>query len=285
MKRTVQRKVILITGCSSGFGFLMAARLAAQGHQVIATMRDISKKDALLVEAEKRGGTSNLAVLALDVTDPKTVRSALSRIREQYGFVDVVINNAGVGMMGFFEDALEEDFRFLFEVNFFGVLNVLREILPVMRQHGKGQIINISSVSAFFGSAGNSTYCSSKWALERFSESLYLELAPLGIKVNLVEPGSYHTRIFEENSHFVKNFDNKDSFYYKVSQQLKASVEQYMKTLDKDPEEVAELVEQIVEGQRTSFRNVIGFRSNVRYWLLKLMSFESFARRAYKPTY
>ena len=147
MPEPSQPEIVLITGCSSGFGLHIATYLASRHYQVIATMRDINKKAPLLNELNKTGGT--LDILAMDVTNRSTVKSTIKEIASRYGQIDVLINNAGIAVGGFFEDLSEEQIREAMEVNFFGVQTVTREVIPIMRSRKSGRIINISSVSGF----------------------------------------------------------------------------------------------------------------------------------------
>ena len=238
-------KVILITGCSSGFGLLTAARLAAAGYRVFATMRDLNKKDELLKEVTKRG--AKLEILPLDVTKRDTVELTVAEIISMVPRIDVLINNAGYGIGGCFEDLSEEDIRQQMDTNFFGAQQVCRAVIPIMRHQGGGRIINISSVAGLYASPGFSAYNTSKWALEAFSESLYFELKFFGIDVCLIEPGTYNTKIFHENARYAKNFDNPRSPYYLISSHLNERVQKYLKTCKRDPEDVARLVKKLIE--------------------------------------
>jgi NAD(P)-dependent dehydrogenase (short-subunit alcohol dehydrogenase family) len=270
-------EIILITGCSSGFGLLSAARLAARGHKVYATMRDLRKKEFLEMESRKRGGFDNLTILELDVTQTESVRTAILTIVEKEGFIDVLVNNAGFGMGGFFEDLSDADWRAQFDVNFFGVLNVTREVLPVMRPRRKGLIINISSMAAFSGTPAFSAYCSSKFALEGFSECLYMELHNHGIDVVLVEPGSYRTRIFEDNARYGARFFDANSPYFALSCRLKHFVDTHVRQNRRDPEIVAATIEKIVNNRTPHFRNIIGLSSRLRCWLVRRVPFKFYA--------
>ena len=213
------QKVILITGCSSGFGLLTAVRLAAQGHFVWATMRDLGKKQLLENELTKR--SAQAFIRELDVTKPSSIKNVIEEIQKIHFHIDVVVNNAGYGIAGFFEDLSEEEIRSQMETNFFGVQNTCREVIPLMRQRRQGKIINISSIAGRVASPCLGAYNASKWALEGFSESLYYEMALFGISVTLVEPGYYPTSIFTKNAHYAKNLDNAQSPYFSISQKLK----------------------------------------------------------------
>jgi NAD(P)-dependent dehydrogenase (short-subunit alcohol dehydrogenase family) len=256
---------------------LTAARLAAKGHHVFATMRDPRKQEMLLTEAHRRSGEKNLKVLELDVTKPQTIKAAVNEIVAEEGVIDVLINNAGYGVGGYFEDLSDKDIRDQFEVNFFGVLNVTRETLTVMRPRRKGLIINLSSMAVSAGTPTFTAYCSSKWALEGFSECLYMELQPFGVDVVLVEPGSYRTKIFEENARYARNFNNSASPYFRNSQKVKSIVKNMLEKNRRDPEEVAAVIEKIVEKPFPSFRNIVGWRSRLRFWLVRHIPFKLYA--------
>jgi NAD(P)-dependent dehydrogenase (short-subunit alcohol dehydrogenase family) len=248
------QKVILITGCSSGFGLLTAARLAAQGHFVWATMRDLSRKGFLEEELAKR--KTQAVIRELDVTKPSTIKKVIEEIQNTHFHIDVLINNAGYGIAGFFEDLNEEEIRAQMEVNFFGVQNVCREVIPLMRRRSQGKIINISSIAGRVASPCLGAYNTSKWALEAFSESLHYELGLFGISVCLVEPGSYPTNIFTQNAHYAKEFDNAQSPYFSFSQRLKDLARKSIRKLKKDPEDVARLIEKIVRRPHPRLRYV-----------------------------
>jgi len=263
------QKVILITGCSSGFGLLTAVRLAAQGHFVWATMRDLSKKQFLENELAKRNAQA--VIRELDVTKPSTIKNVIEEIQKTHASIDVLINNAGYGIGGFFEDLTQEEIRAQMEVNFFEVQNVCREVIPLMRKRLQGKIINISSIAGRVASPCLGAYNTSKWALEAFSESLYYELALFGIFVVLVEPGSYPTNIFTQNAHYAKNFDNTQSPYFSFSQKLKNISQQSIRKFNRDPDEVARLIENIVNNPRPRLRYVSDFSSWSRVTAQKIL--------------
>jgi short-subunit dehydrogenase len=256
------QKIILITGTSSGFGLLCAVRLAAQGNFVYATMRDIQKQHLLADEAARRNVP--LRIRALDVTKPDTIASVVEEIKNHHGHIDVVINNAGFGMGGFFEDLSEQEIRAQMEVNFFGVQNVCRQVVPLMRENKSGMIINISSIAGLTATPCLGAYNASKWALEGFSESLYHELAPFGIKVVIVEPGSYPTKIFSDNARYGHRYDDVQSPYYRYSQKLKEFVKKHINSSKRDPDDVARLIERIIANPRPKLRYVSDFTSRLR---------------------
>ena len=263
------QKVVLITGCSSGFGLLTAARLAAQGHFVWATMRDLTKKEPLEKELDKRHAQA--FIRELDVTKPSTIKNVVDEILKTHFHIDVLINNAGYGIAGFFEDLTQEEIRSQMEVNFFGVQNVCREVVPLMRKRFQGKIINISSIAGQISSPCLGAYNSSKWALEAFSESLYFELALFGVSVVIVEPGAYPTYIFTQNSHYAKNFNNAQSPYFSISQKLRDFSRNSLQKINRDPEDVARLIEKIVNISHPRLRYVSDFSTWLRMMAQKIL--------------
>ncbi len=184
-------KTVLITGCSSGFGRASACLFADKGWNVIATMR--SPSDAC-------DDYPNVSVIQLDVQDRDSIKSAVAAGISRFGRIDVVVNNAGYGLSGVFEGTPREKIQDQFEVNVFGVMDVIRETLPHFRRNRSGLYINISSGAGVFGLPMISSYNASKFALEGFSESLSYELAALGIGVKIVEPGGVTNTKFGERS-------------------------------------------------------------------------------------
>ncbi len=283
MVKDQETKVILITGCSSGFGLRIAARLSTGLYHVVASMRNLQKKENLLGEVELRNGKIDL--VCLDVTDVATIKDAIAKIKAQYGRLDVLINNAGYGIGGFFEDLTQDEIRAQMETNFFGVQNVIREALPLMRAQTQGLIINISSVSGLYALPCFGAYNASKWALEGFSESLFYELLPFGIRVCLIEPGLYKTKIFYENRKYASGFFNQESPYYKISQMLQKRTNDHIKSDDKNPEDIALLIEDIINNENPSFRNIPDMRSRVLYALRRFLPFSLFSWVVAKAIY
>lgn len=263
------QKVILITGCSSGFGLLTAVHLAAQGHFVWATVIDLSQKQAL--EDELAKCQAQAFIRTLDVTKPSTIKNVVEEIQKTHFHIDVLINNAGYAIGGFFEDLTDEEIRAQMEVNFFGAQNVCREVIPLMRRHKKGKIINISSVGAQAATPCLGAYNSSKSALEGFSESLYFELALFGISVVLIEPGAYPTNIYTDNARYTKNLNNFQSPYYHFSQKMYGIAQKSIGQFKRDPQEVAKLIERIIDRPHPRLRYVSDFSSWLRMMTQKML--------------
>jgi NAD(P)-dependent dehydrogenase (short-subunit alcohol dehydrogenase family) len=181
-------KVWLITGCSTGFGRSLAEAVLQGGDRVIATARNTDKLQDLIYRYPQQ-----VCTLSLDVTNKENIRSAISQAKDVYGRIDVLVNNAGYGSMGAIEEQSDEAIKRQFDTNLFGAIDMIREVLPIMRSQRRGHILNISSVGGVVSMAGAGIYCSTKFALEAVSEALAQEVAPLGIKVTIVEPGAFRT--------------------------------------------------------------------------------------------
>lgn len=186
-------KTVLITGASAGLGRAVAERFAREGWNVAATMRRPAEETVL-------SRRERVACLALDVTDDASVRAAVDEAIARFGTLDVVINNAGYGLWGVFETLSPEQIRRQFDTNVFGVMNVTRAVLPHMRARKAGVIVNVASMGGRITLPLYSPYHATKWAVEGFAESLHYELAHLGIRVKLVEPGVIRTDFYGRSS-------------------------------------------------------------------------------------
>jgi len=187
-------KVWLITGASRGIGAELASAALAAGDYVVATARDPRRI------VERFGDSEALLPVALDVTSEGSIAAAVAAAIERFGRIDVLVNNAGYGVIGAVEETSAEDVRRLYETNVFGLLAVTRAVLPVLRTQRSGHVINLSSVGGYRSGPGFGVYCSTKFAVEGLSEALHAELAPLGIAVTVVEPGYFRTEFLEAKS-------------------------------------------------------------------------------------
>lgn len=188
-------KTWFITGASRGLGLETARAALDAGNRVVATARD-----PVRITAALSGYGDRLLALALDVTDPEAVRVAVQRMKIDFGRVDVLINNAGYGQLGAFEEVPREALARQFDTNVFGVFEITRAILPIMREQRSGHIITVASVAGVEGYDGSSVYCASKFAVSGWSECLGLELARFGIKVTCVYPGRFRTDFLDGSS-------------------------------------------------------------------------------------
>jgi NAD(P)-dependent dehydrogenase (short-subunit alcohol dehydrogenase family) len=193
-------KVVLVTGASTGFGRLIAETLARKGCQVFATMRNVNGKNAAaaqeLRELAKRESVW-LRAIELDVTDDGSVERAVQAAMDEAGRIDVLVNNAGYGLMGVTEAVTLEQARRIMDTNFFGAVRMNRAVLPHMRKQRSGLLIHISSGAGRVVVPSMGFYCASKWAMEALAEEYRYELASLGIDSIIIEPGAYPTAVFD----------------------------------------------------------------------------------------
>jgi NAD(P)-dependent dehydrogenase (short-subunit alcohol dehydrogenase family) len=178
----------LITGCSTGLGRALAETVIAAGHNAVVTARDVEKVADLAID-----NTDRVLALPLDVTDTTQVTNAVSQAEEEFGGIDVLVNNAGYGYRAAVEEGDDSDIRALFETQFFGAVAMIKAVLPGMRARRSGAIVNISTIGVQIMPAGSGYYAASKAALEGMSGALRGELQPLGISVTVVEPGAFRT--------------------------------------------------------------------------------------------
>ena len=182
------KKTWLITGCSSGLGQHLARAVAARGDQVVATARNPEKLQDLA-----RTHPDSVRICALDVTRPEEAQAAVALAVQAFGGLDVLVNNAGYGLYGAIEEGVAEEYRPMFDVNVFGLIEVTRAALPALRQRPGGRIVNMSSAAGLVGGAGSGYYAATKFAVEGLSESLDQEVRPFGLRVILAEPGPFRT--------------------------------------------------------------------------------------------
>jgi NAD(P)-dependent dehydrogenase (short-subunit alcohol dehydrogenase family) len=188
------KKVLLVTGAGRGLGVDIAKAALAAGFAVVATGRDPARV------AQAVGSAEDLLIVRMDVTDTAGVQAAVSAAADRFGHIDVLVNNAGNFYAGYFENISPEQFRAQMETNFFGPLNVTREILPVMRRRRSGQVITVTSTAGLIGQEFCAAYAASKFALEGWMESLRFDVAPYGISTMVVEPGFFRTELLVEGS-------------------------------------------------------------------------------------
>jgi NAD(P)-dependent dehydrogenase (short-subunit alcohol dehydrogenase family) len=246
-------KNALVTGCSSGFGLEIAVVAATQGWRVFAGMRDTGRADALRAAAAEAG--VEVEVVSLDVTDRSSVERCVSGVlAETGGALDALVNNAGIGDAGFFEDTPDDQVRRVMETNFFGALAVTRAVLPAMRARRSGRIVVVSSIAAYAAQATLSVYAASKWAVEGWAEALAVELAPFGLQVALVEPGTYRTAIWDNA--VIAGTDA--SPYAPLRQTAEARFRSMVDKTARDPREVGDRVVKLLETRRMPLRSPVG---------------------------
>ncbi|NQX43707.1 SDR family oxidoreductase [Paenibacillus tritici] len=252
--------VALITGTSSGFGLLTALTLARRGYRVIATMRDLGRQTELLQQAEQAGVLERIHLMTLDVTDEASIASALQAILGRFGRVDVLVNNAGFAVGGFVEEVGMAEWRRQMETNFFGLIAVTKAVLPLMREQRSGLIINVSSVSGLTGFPGYGPYAASKFAVEGFSESLRQEMLSFGVRVVLVEPGSFRTPIWGKG---IAGIHSREGSPYQTRLEEVLRYSRRASETAPDPQEVAELIGRITAKRAPRLRYPVGRGSRV----------------------
>ena len=251
---SVMRQVALITGSSSGIGYETSLALARSGFCTYAGVRNTKNSDILEKKIAKE--KLDLNILQLDVNDKSSIDNAINRIKTEEKRIDVLINNAGYGLVGFFEELGLDEIRRQFETNFFGVLNVTKKVIPIMREQNRGTIINLSSGAGQVGFPGISAYVSTKFAIEGFSESLMYELFPFGIRVIIIEPGVIKTNFFN-NCIVSDKSSKKGSLYSNSLKKIQNNIE-LMQEHATPPIEVAKVILQALKSDEPKQRYVVG---------------------------
>lgn len=251
---------VLITGCSSGFGLLSAVELARDGHRVFATMRDPERGSPLRDAAD--AASVSIEIVALDVTDPVSVDSAVAHVVGSAGGLDVVVNNAGIEVRGPVAVVSDDEVRQQFETNVFGVLRVVRAAVPHLQQSGDGVIVNISSINGVIARPFAGIYAASKHALEAVSEALHFELGLFGVRVHVIQPGQFATGL-AANTIVAEALSEPDdptvARYLEVSDGLDAKVHGLVPGgAPADPIVVARAVVRAVSDPSTPLRTPVG---------------------------
>ncbi len=234
MSNIGKSKVALVTGSSTGIGYETCLALARNSFVTCATMRD--KKKSRDLERIARNENLQIKTFEMDVGIDRSVYEAIEKITTEFGKIDVLVNNAGYGLFGAFEDFSMDEIKNQFETNVFGVIRVIREVLPIMRQQKAGIIINISSISGLAGVPTQSAYCATKFAVEGLSEALSFELESFGIKLILIEPGVINTEFVKDlvvpsNKYGIDK--NRDLVSTSYDGKKKKSLSIYSNTVDK----------------------------------------------------
>ena len=238
------KKVVLITGASSGFGKVSAEYLAEKGYTVYGTSRN-----------PKEERTGDVRMLKMDVTDPASVEAAVSLLLSEQKQIDVLVNNAGMGICGALELATPEEINLQMSTNFMGTVNVCNAVIPYMRASGGGKIINISSIGGVLGLPFQGYYSASKFAVEGYSETLSLEVRSFNIKVCLVEPGDFATGFTDNRkiSRFTEEFP-----YYAATFHRTLKVIESEERNGGNPILLAKALRRIIEKKHPKFRYKVG---------------------------
>ena len=269
---TSNQKVAVVTGSSSGIGHEIALILARNGFLTYATMRDLQKNSKL--KSIKDEENLPLEFIQLDVTDENSVKTAVQKIYDDVGRIDMLINNAGYGLTGAFEDLSIDEIKTQFETNFYGLIRTTQAILPIMRKQKSGIIVNMSSGAGRFGFPMGSAYVSTKFAVEGLSESLSYEVEPFGIRVILIEPGMIKTN-FSNASIMAKKSIDPNSSYAPLMKNMETGFKKLLENAS-SPQLVAQITLDAMTSDKPNLRYLAG--KDVELWLeaKKKMSDEEF---------
>jgi NAD(P)-dependent dehydrogenase (short-subunit alcohol dehydrogenase family) len=271
-----QGKVAIVTGSSSGIGYATSLLLARNRFHTYATMRNIEKSADIQEIANKE--RLPLQVIQLDVNDDASIRNSIKRVERENERIDVLVNNAGYGLVGAFEDLSVEEIKSQFETNFFGVIRLTQQVLPIMRKQKSGTIVNVSSGAGRIGFPGMSAYVSSKFALEGLSESMSYELEPFGIKVIIIEPGVIRTNFKKNSVMSKKSLDNSSiSPYSSIIQKIDSSINSIIEHAT-PPEEVANAIMHAITSNNPQLRYLVGNDMIMMAETKKSMSDEDFRK-------
>jgi NAD(P)-dependent dehydrogenase (short-subunit alcohol dehydrogenase family) len=226
--------IVLITGCSSGFGLATALGFARQGHAVIATLRDVTRTPADL------RGQGNVAVEQLDVTSPASIDAAVARTLQRHGRIDVLVNNAGIGVLGALETLDSSVLRAVFDTNVFGAVGLTRAVLPTMREQRSGRVIFINAIGGILTTAFLGAYCASKHALDCIAAVFDLELRPFGVRVSSVYPSAFQTSIADH----MQVIGAQDSPYAAATREYQAGLSARVRN---GPSDLSPVVEAVIE--------------------------------------
>ncbi|MEM6299401.1 MAG: oxidoreductase [Bacteroidota bacterium] len=245
----MKKRTWLITGISSGLGKALAQHVMDKGDFVIGTFRKQEQVDAFNNQQE------NGYAIKLDITKEDQIEEAVRAVFDKFGQIDILVNNAGVGFIGAIEETSLQEVRSVFEANFFGTLKLTQSVLPFMRKVRKGHIIQISSHGGIKAFAGFGIYNASKFALEGFSEALTQEVAPLGIKVSIVEPGPFRTNFAGERLGEAKN---SIADYSETAGAFRTKLRSVDGKQEGDPEKAAEAIFELSNSENPALRLPLG---------------------------
>lgn len=261
-------KIVVITGSSSGFGLLASVELAKAGFRVIASMRDVARRERLDEAAAAANVSDRIDVRQLEVTSFSAIPTFVDAVLSDYRRIDVLVNNAGFAVAGFAEDIILDELRLQFETNFFGAVALTKATLPQMRKQRSGHIIQISSILGLHGTPTVSSYSASKHALEGWSESLRLEVNSLGIRVVLVEPGAFDTGIWTRGAMMGKEATKLTSPNIQRSLKMR---DQIAKSPKADPIAVARTIVAIAQNPNPKMRYVVGRDAKIQLAMKRLL--------------
>lgn len=261
---------VIVTGSGTGLGKETSLYLAQRGFRVYAAVLT-SEQAETVAGAAREQGLSNLRAPIMDITDPASVRSCVDEVVRETGGVYGLVNNAGIGLRGFFEDLTESEIRRLFDVNIFGTMAVTRAVLPHMRAARRGRVVIVTSIGGRIGSLGVSTYCATKFAQEGFGECLYQELLPFGVYVSLVEPAIVKTERWGIHRGVAQGAENPDSPYYRWFRREEALADRLANSSPTRPAHVARAIHRALTAARPRLRYMVGRRAKLVYLLRRYL--------------
>src|SRR5713101_1935941 len=269
-------KIAVVTGASSGIGLLSTVELAKDGFFVVATMRDLGRRQRLDEATKAAGVQDRVEIRQLDITEFASLPEAVAGIVRDHQRIDVLLNNAGFAMSGFAEDMRLEEIRQQFDTNFFGHVAMTQAVLPVMRKQRSGHIIMVSSISGLVAQPVVSSYSASKFALEGWSEALRIETRSLGIRVVLVEPGAFKTDIWDRNVRIGAYALSPQSPNHERARRFAEWVQKGVPKHDARP--VACLITDIASHPNPRLRYRIGHDAAIGYWLRRLLPWKIYEK-------
>ncbi len=242
--------VWFITGCSTGLGRALAQRVLEHGHRAVVTARRADQISDIVADYAKTA-----LAIALDVNDHVQVDAAIAQAAEKFGGIDVLVNNAGYGYLAAVEEGDDQEIRDMFETNFFSLAALIRKVLPGMRTHGSGHIINISSVGGMVGAASSGFYNATKFAVEGLTEALAKEVEPLGIRVTAIEPGPFRT---DWAGRSLKQAEYPINAYADTAAARRAQITGYSGRQAGDPVRAADAIIKVVESDEPPHNLILG---------------------------
>lgn len=246
-----QRKTWFITGCSQGIGLVLVQQLLAAGHNVAATARNLDK-----LQQAVDSTAPNFLPLEVDLASEASIAKAVSATLARFQSIDVLVNNAGYGLIGGIEETSDQEARALFDINVFGLLNVTRAVLPHMRSAGSGHIFNISTVFGLISGAAWGLYCASKFAVEGLSEALAQEVQPFGIRVTIIEPGYVRTNFLSSGS--IAHPQQPVAAYTAIREEIRKHRDDVPGTQLGDPQQVARVIIDTAASTEPPLRLLLG---------------------------
>lgn len=243
-------KVWFITGCSTGFGRELAKEALQQDNKVVVTARKPDEVKDLVAQFSETA-----IAVKLDVTKPEDIKSSVQQAMNKFGRIDVLVNNAGIGYFGAIEESEEEEVRRMFEINVFGLANMTKEVLPIMRKQRGGHIVNVASIGGLVAFPAVGFYNATKFAVDGFSESLSKEVAPLGIKVTVIAPSGFRTDWAGRSANEAKTVIED---YATTAGQNRNNIRGYSGKQPGDPERAAKAIIKAVESENPPLRLLLG---------------------------